>query len=272
MTAAVGLGEVGLGEVGLGEVGDDGGIDVDDVDVPKEATVDANQFLSLYRKARRPSPVVIKNCVATAFFGTRLDLEEISWRKHGEFNPRSFAAAKHRLRDPSSTALVFASGKIVCTGSGSEAAAHVAVMTYYKMVSEVAPRAVLLDMRIENIVGTGYVGHALDLRAAYEWLKGYGCVKTMYSPELFPGMRFEIRSIAARVAPNVDARDVKNVDTKVLAFQEGNVVICGAKTREELTVTWKVVRSFFSGFEADGETLRKLAEERAGGKKRRRRG
>ncbi|MBE35219.1 MAG: hypothetical protein CMI16_06650 [Opitutaceae bacterium] len=248
---------------------DDGG-GLGGIDSAGNGTVDANRFLSRYRKARRPSPVVIKNCVATAFFGTRLDLEEISWRKQGEFNPRSFAAAKLRLRSPSSTALVFASGKIVCTGSGSEAAAHVAVMTYYKMVSEVAPRAVLLDMRIENIVGTGYVGHALDLRAAYEWLKGYGCVKTMYSPELFPGMRFEIRSIAARVAPNVDARDVRKVDTKVLAFQEGNVVICGAKTRDELSVTWKVVRSFFSEFEADDEALKKLAEERVEGKRKRR--
>ena len=188
-----------MGDVlGVG-IGIGGGVDIGatDEDVSEKVTVDGNEFLARYREARRPSPVVIKNCVATAFFGTRLDLEEISWRKHGEFNPRSFAAAKLRLRSPSSTALVFASGKIVCTGAASESAAHVAVMTYYRMVSEVTPGAVLLDIRIENIVGTGYVGHALDLRGAYEWLKEYGCVKTMYSPELFPGMRFEVRHIAA---------------------------------------------------------------------------
>ena len=48
----------------------------------------------------------IKNCVATAFFGTPLDLEEISWKKYGEFNPLSFAAAKFRLKTPSTTALI----------------------------------------------------------------------------------------------------------------------------------------------------------------------
>jgi len=242
--------------------------DVDDI--TKDAVVDSNEFLMRYREARRPSPVVIKNCVATAFFGTRLDLEEISWRKHGEFNPRSFAAAKLRLRSPSSTALVFASGKIVCTGAASESAAHVAVMTYYKMVSEVTPRAVLLDIRIENIVGTGYAGHALDLRAAYEWLKEYGCVKTMYSPELFPGMRFEVRHIAARVAPDVDTRHVSGMETKVLAFQEGNVVVCGAKNRDELGITWKIVRSFFARFEADEEEQKKWSEARGNGRKRKR--
>ena len=250
------------GTGGPGKPGEPGG--------PGDGTVDTNAFLARYRDARRPSPVVIKNCVATAFFGTRLDLEEISWRKHGEFNPRSFAAAKLRLRSPSSTALVFASGKIVCTGAASESAAHVAAMTYYKMVSEVTPKAVLLDIRIENIVGTGYVGHPLDLRAAYDWLKEYGCVKTMYSPELFPGMRFEVRRIASRVVPEMDQRDVAGMETKVLAFQEGNVVICGAKTREELKTTWKIVRSFFSRFEADEEERKKWLESRACGRKRKR--
>lgn len=236
----------------------------------ENATVDTNELLTRYRDARRPSPVVIKNCVATAFFGTRLDLDEISWRKHGEFNPRSFAAAKLRLRSPSSTALVFASGKIVCTGAVSESAAHVAAMTYFKMVNEVNPRTVLLDVRIENIVGTGYVGHRLDLRRSYEWLKEFGCVKTMYSPELFPGMRFEVRHIAARVTRDVDPSDVADVETKVLAFQEGNVVICGAKTREELRLTWKIVRSFFSRFEADeAERMTWETSRKCGRKKRR---
>lgn len=239
--------------------------------VPENTSVDAQNFLARYREARRPSPIVIKNCVATAFFGTRLDLEEVSWRTHGEFNPKSFAAAKLRLRSPSSTALVFASGKIVCTGAASESAARVAVMTYYRMVSEVVPRAVLLDIRIENIVGTGHVGHTLSLRPAYEWLKEYGCVKTMFSPELFPGMRFEVRTIASRVAPEIDAREVSGLETKVLAFQEGNVVVCGAKTRDQLRITWRIVRSFFSRFEANDEEKRKWIETRGNGRKRKRR-
>jgi len=36
-------------------------------------------LLENYRRKKTPSPIIIKNCVATAFFGTPLDLEEISW-------------------------------------------------------------------------------------------------------------------------------------------------------------------------------------------------
>lgn len=92
-------------------------------------------------------------------------------KKYGEFNPLSFAAAKFRLKTPSTTALMFASGKIVCTGAPSEDSAHEAIMKYFKMVHSVVPSAVCLDICIENIVGTGFLGFAVDMNKTFEWLK-----------------------------------------------------------------------------------------------------
>jgi transcription initiation factor TFIID TATA-box-binding protein len=199
--------------------------------------------LDQYRSSKTASPVIIKNCVATAFFGTNLDLEEISWKKFGEFNPSSFAAAKFRLSSPSTTALIFASGKIVCTGAASEDSAIVAILKYFQMVNSVDSHAVCLDICIENIVGTAYLGHALNLQATFDWLKSQGYVTAMYSPELFPGLRFVPRDLAPRLPP-----------TKVLVFQEGNVVICGAKARDELLQTWVILRQILKQFEQ--ETVR----------------
>ena len=199
--------------------------------------------LERYRISRTPSPVIIKNCVATAFFGTQLDLEEISWKKHGEFNPSSFAAAKFRLSSPSTTALIFASGKIVCTGAASEDSAEVAILKYFRMVNSVDVKAVCIDICIENIVGTAYLGHAINLHQTFAWLKSQGYVGAMYSPELFPGLRFVPQDLAPYLPP-----------TKVLVFQEGNVVICGAKAREELLQTWIILRAILKQFEQ--ETVR----------------
>jgi len=201
--------------------------------------------LERYRISRTPSPIIIKNCVATAFFGTQLDLEEISWKKYGEFNPSSFAAAKFRLSSPSTTALIFASGKIVCTGGASEESAEVAILKYFRMVNSVDPKAVCIDICIENIVGTGYLGHAINLHDTFAWLKSEGYVTAMYSPELFPGLRFVPKDLAPYLPP-----------TKVLVFQEGNVVICGAKAREELLQTWIILRQILKQFEQ--ETVRLL--------------
>lgn len=209
--------------------------------------------LSRYRVENRPSPVIVKNCVATAFLGCRLDLREIAWRCYAEFDPRSFAAAKLRLEDPQTTALLFASGKIVCTGAASEESARVAVTKIYQSVSAImAPGATaLLDLKIENIVGTAHIGHTVSLKKAYDWMRESGDVTVMYSPELFPGMRFEIKKWAQRMMPATSVPE-----TKVLVFHEGNVVITGGKCKEDLRATWAVLRTLMSSFELN-ETVKK---------------
>lgn len=197
--------------------------------------------LSLYRDKKLPSPVLIRNCVATAFFGCRIDLQEIAWRHYAEFDPKSFAAAKLRLAQPKVTALIFASGKIVCTGAPSEDSARVAVTKIFQTVSASHPKnTALLDLKIENIVGTAYLGHAISLRRAYEWMRSSGDVTVMYSPDLFPGMRFEAKRWLEK--SNSD------LETKVLAFEEGNVVITGGKCRDNLLDTWKMLRPLLSRF------------------------
>lgn len=62
--------------------------------------------------------VTIHNVVATVSFQTQLDLPRIAWEYHGEYNPSAFAAVQLRLPDPRTTALIFSSGKMVCTGCG----------------------------------------------------------------------------------------------------------------------------------------------------------
>lgn len=212
--------------------------------------------MSRYRVENLPSPVIIKNCVATAFLGCRLDLREIAWRCYAEFDPRSFAAAKLRLEDPQTTALLFASGKIVCTGAASEESARVAVTKIYQSVSAImAPGATaLLDLKIENIVGTAHIGHTVSLKKAYEWMRESGDVTVMYSPELFPGMRFEIKKWAQQHAHRLGLSSTVP-ETKVLVFHEGNVVITGGKCKEDLRATWTVLRTLMSSFELD-ETVR----------------
>lgn len=202
--------------------------------------------LSLYRDKKLPSPVIIKNCVATAFFGCRLDLEEIAWKYYAEFDPKSFAAAKLRLSEPQVTALIFASGKIVCTGAPSEESARVAVTKIFQIVNALHPiETVLMDLKIENIVGTAYLGYAISLQRAYEWMRNSGDVTVMYSPDLFPGMRFEAKKWLEKTTGNLE--------TKVLAFDEGNVVITGGKNRKDLLDTWKMLRTLLRAFQRNDE-------------------
>jgi len=54
--------------------------------------------------------------------------------RNAEYNPKRFAAVIIRLRDPKTTALIFASGKMVCTGAKSENESLLAARKYARMI------------------------------------------------------------------------------------------------------------------------------------------
>ncbi|KAG2548936.1 hypothetical protein PVAP13_9KG538500 [Panicum virgatum] len=62
-----------------------------------------------------------RNIVSTVNLDCQLDLKMIALQaRNAEYNPKRFAAVIMRIREPKTTALVFASGKMVCTGAKSE--------------------------------------------------------------------------------------------------------------------------------------------------------
>lgn len=54
--------------------------------------------------------------------------------RNAEYNPRRFAAVVMRLREPKTTALIFSSGKMVCTGSKNETASKIAARKFARIV------------------------------------------------------------------------------------------------------------------------------------------
>jgi len=61
---------------------------------------------------------VCRNIVCTVNLGCKLDLKKIALHaRNAEYNPKRFAAVIMRIREPRTTALIFSSGKMVCTGA-----------------------------------------------------------------------------------------------------------------------------------------------------------
>merc|ERR1712080_773999 len=80
---------------------------------------------------------VIQNVVATVNLSCKLDLKFIALKaRNAEYNPKRFAAVIMRIRNPKTTALVFASGKIVITGAKSEQASKEAAHKYKRIISK----------------------------------------------------------------------------------------------------------------------------------------
>ena len=62
----------------------------------------------------------IQNVVASTAVGQELDLQSLAMDLEGaDFDREQFPGVVYRVQDPHATALIFRSGKIVCTGAES---------------------------------------------------------------------------------------------------------------------------------------------------------
>ncbi|XP_076064179.1 TATA binding protein isoform X2 [Oratosquilla oratoria] len=157
----------------------------------------------------------LQNIVATVNLGCKLDLKKIALHaRNAEYNPKRFAAVIMRIREPRTTALIFSSGKMVCTGAKSEDHSRLAARKYARIVQKLGFTAKFLDFKIQNMVGSCDVKFPIRLEGLVLTHSQF----SSYEPELFPGLIY--RMVKPRIV--------------LLIFVSGKVVLTGAKVRQEI--------------------------------------
>jgi len=154
----------------------------------------------------------IENVVASTGIGQELDLQSVAMDLEGaDYDPEQFPGLVYRTQDPKSAALIFRSGKIVCTGAKSTDDVYESLNIVFDEL-----RGLGIDVpsnpeiTIQNIVSSGDLGSAVNLNAI---AIGFGLENIEYEPEQFPGLVYRM--------------DDPNVVT--LIFGSGKVVVTGAK-------------------------------------------
>ncbi|XP_059070086.1 TATA-box-binding protein 2 isoform X2 [Cryptomeria japonica] len=106
---------------------------------------------------KHPSGLVpiLQNLVSTVNMGCKLDLKEIALHaRNAEYNPKRFAAVIMRIREPKTTALIFASGKMVCTGAKCEQNSKLAARKYARIIQKLGFPAQFKEFKIQNVVAS----------------------------------------------------------------------------------------------------------------------
>jgi transcription initiation factor TFIID TATA-box-binding protein len=81
--------------------------------------------------------IVIQNIVASANLGGKVHLEEAARTlPKSMYEPEQFPGLIHRMPDPKTVILLFASGKLVCTGAKRESDVYRAVDNLHVMLEE----------------------------------------------------------------------------------------------------------------------------------------
>ncbi len=158
-----------------------------------------------------PNPTYrIENIVATVNLGIDLDLDKLAERlPAAEYNPEQFPGLILRLQRPKISALIFRTGKMVCTGAKSENELKRAVKELVRLLNEHgADVPITPEIQVQNIVASGNLHAEVDIEKSALMLEN-----SMYEPEQFPGLIYRMD-------------DPKVV---LLIFSSGKIVCTGAK-------------------------------------------
>jgi len=154
--------------------------------------------------------------VCTVDLGCILDLRKIALKtKNSEYNPKRFHALIIRLRNPKTTAMIFKSGKLVCTGAKDEQTSRQAIKKFVQLIKNSGFSGIKIkNYSIRNLVAVCNFNLPIRLESINFTYKE----SCMYEPEVFPGLIF------------------RPENTKVVAmiFMTGRVVLTGIKSIQEM--------------------------------------
>ncbi|KAK7822249.1 tata-box-binding protein 2 [Quercus suber] len=95
-----------------------------------------------------------RKIVSTVNLDCKLDLKAIALQAHNaEYNPKRFAAVIMRIREPKTTALIFASGKMVSFDQAFGTFLSTTV-EYARIIQKLGFPAKFKDFKIQNVVGS----------------------------------------------------------------------------------------------------------------------
>ena len=158
----------------------------------------------------------VVNIVVTTNLEHKLDLEKItSTLSNTQYEPEQFPGLVMRIKEPKTSALLFSSGKIVCTGAKDIASAKKAIHKIIEYLKKVDVKIKIEPvLTIQNLVGAGELSFELNLNKLAMKLQN-----TEYEPEQFPGLVYKIEH---------------PYHASFLLFSNGKLVCTGTKNEVEM--------------------------------------
>ena len=156
--------------------------------------------------------IKIENVVASTAIGQEIDLRSVALVLEGaDYDPEQFPGLVYRTKNPKAAALIFRSGKIVCTGAKSIGDVEKSLQKVFGKMREIGIDVIEKPhVTVQNIVASADLGSELNLNAI---AIGLGLENIEYEPEQFPGLVYRLSE------PKV----------VVLLFGSGKLVVTGGK-------------------------------------------
>jgi len=164
-------------------------------------------------KEPKPQDIEVVNIVVSTSLGHDIPLEKMAATlSNTEYNPEQFPGLVIRIKEPKTSALIFSSGNVVCTGARSIAKVEESIQKIIESLKKInIDITITPKINIQNIVASGNIGTDLNLNTLAMKLDN-----TEYEPEQFPGLVLKLKEAKATF----------------LLFSNGKVVCTGTKSED----------------------------------------
>ena len=157
--------------------------------------------------------ISVVNIVVSTSLDHDIPLEKMAANlSNTEYNPEQFPGLVIRIKDPKTSALIFSSGNVVCTGARSLDKVDESIK---KIIESLAKIGIIIKIKpkinVQNLVASGNIGMDLNLNTLAMQLDN-----TEYEPEQFPGLVYKLMEAKATF----------------LLFSNGEIVCTGTKSEE----------------------------------------
>ncbi|MBU0470243.1 MAG: TATA-box-binding protein [Nanoarchaeota archaeon] len=159
--------------------------------------------------------IEIVNIVISSSLEKDIPLEKMAATlPNTEYNPEQFPGLVLRIKEPKTSALIFSSGKIVCTGARNLEDVEKSIQSIIKSLKKLDIHVTIKpEITVQNIVASGSIGMDLNLNVL-----GLKLPNTEYEPEQFPGL----------------VHKLKGTNATFLLFSNGKIVCTGTKTEKQV--------------------------------------
>jgi transcription initiation factor TFIID TATA-box-binding protein len=159
--------------------------------------------------------IKIENVVASASLNVPIKLEKlVSNLDSVEYEPEQFPGLVLRLKDPKAAALIFSSGKVVCTGAKSPKDSKLVISKIVAKMNKIGIKIPKnYKVQLENIVASAKLNRELNLNNI-----AFSLENTEYEPEQFPGLVYRM----------------DNPRVTFLLFGSGKIICTGGRSIEDV--------------------------------------
>ena len=157
----------------------------------------------------------IVNIVVSTSLDHDIPLEKMAATlSNTEYNPEQFPGLVIRIREPKTSALIFSSGNVVCTGAKSLEEVEQSLERIKETLKKInVTITVKPKINIQNMVASGNINMDLNLNTLAMKLDN-----TEYEPEQFPGLVYKLDKAKATF----------------LLFSNGKIVCTGTKSEADV--------------------------------------